>query len=80
MPVSIPETLEAGVILTLPLKLEGPSIVKAGEAISVPVQIIALADSIYPPGAPAHSLEKPLEVVERSRLPLACTTTFPADS
>jgi hypothetical protein len=65
-------------MLTLPLKLAGPVIAKAGEVMSAPVQIIAPAERI-PPSA-AHESEEELEVLERSRLPLACTTTFPADS
>jgi hypothetical protein len=65
-------------MLTLPLKLAGPVIAKPGEVMSAPVQIAAMAELI-PPSTP-HVVEYELEVLERSRLPLACTTTFPADS
>ena len=53
-PIGIPETLEAGVAVTLPSKVAGPVIEKVGEMDVGPVQMAAMLKSIYPPGVSMH--------------------------
>ena len=69
--VDIPETLDAGKISAVPLKLVGPEILRLsiGDTKSVPVQMAAMVDTIAPvaPHVPAELFCDPV----RFKLPLA---------